>query len=76
MLSPFIYKRPNNNLRDFCMDLTKKSVNKITDKYNLEKNNFKYINPLDKEIDFNNNFIYYSIFGFIFYALSFYRRLQ
>lgn len=82
MLSSWILKRPINaniEFKDYCMNSTKESIQKITEKHNLEKKKFKIINPLDAEKVIKYNFMYHSIFVFLsltMYALTFYKRVQ
>jgi hypothetical protein len=80
MLSSLLLKRPTNynynhrNLKEYCVNSTKESIQKITEKNNLEKKNVNIINPLDKD-----NFIYHSIFVFLsltIYTFTFYKRTQ
>jgi hypothetical protein len=83
MLSSLLLKRPTNynynniNFKEYCMNTGKKSILKISEKHNLEKNKLKIINPLDEEKVIKYNFIYHSIFVFLsltIYTLTFYKR--
>lgn len=82
MLSSWIFKRPinaNMDFKNYCMNSTKESIQKITEKHNLEKKKLKIINPLDEEKVIKYNFIYHSIFVFIsltICTLTFYKRTQ
>jgi hypothetical protein len=82
MISSFILKRPVNtniNINNYCMNSTKEYIRKITEKYNLEKNKLKIVNPLKEQKISKHSFIYHSILlslSLTVYALSFYKRLQ
>lgn len=82
MLSSFILKRPINaniNINNYCMNSTKESIRKITEKYNLEKIKFKIVNPLDEQKISKHSFICHIILLFLsltICTLSFYKRLQ
>lgn len=74
MLSSWILKRPinaNMNFKDYCMNSTKESIQKITEKHNLEKKKLKIINPLDEEKVIKYNFIHNSIFIFLSLTICF-----
>ncbi len=82
MLTSLILKRPINgniNVNHYYMNSTKESIRKITEKYNLEKNKLKIVNPLDEQKIYKHSFICHSILLFLsltICTLSFYKRLQ
>lgn len=82
MLSSWILKKPKNfniNINNYCMNSTKESIQKITEKYNLEKNKLNIVNPLDEAKIYKYNFICNGILiilSLTIYTLSFYKRLQ
>jgi len=85
MLSSFIIKRPNYSntfvrdycMRDYCMNSTKKSIQKITEKYHLEKDKDKYsvVYPFDNKYHFIYNTIIMFL-SFTIYSLTFYKQQQ
>ncbi len=82
MLTSWMLKRhinANTDFKNYCMNSTKESIRKITEKHNLEKKKLNIINPLDEEKVIKYNFIYHSIFVFLsltIYTLTFYKRTQ
>jgi len=56
----------NKALHDYCKKSTEKSMRKITDQYNLERNKLKFVNSLVK-VDGNNNpdLNFYGIFALL-----------
>ena len=81
MLNSFILKRPINtniNINNYCMNSTKESIRKITEKYNLEKKSLKIVNPLADQKTTKYN-LCYSILVFLsltIYTFNFYKRNQ
>jgi len=76
--SPKIPQLMNNILYDYCKRTTQDSIQKITEKYNVERRNIK--NPLDDNDDIGkpqNNF-----YGFLFFlsistiGIFLYKRLK
>ena len=47
--------RFNRILSNYCMNLTNDSIRKMTEKYNLERNEPKIKNPFGKQEDDHNN---------------------
>lgn len=68
----------NKNFNDYCKKTMDESIRKINEKYNLERNKPKIINPFDNK---NNNNPDFNIYGFITFlsistiAFLFYKRL-
>ena len=58
-----LYYPFNKTIRDYCMKSTNDSIQKLTEKYNLERNNLKIKNPLDDEQDKPN----LRFFGVLFF---------
>jgi hypothetical protein len=81
MLSFYIPKTQliNKALNDYCKKSTENSMRKITEQYNLERNEPKIVNSLVK-VGGNNNpdFNFYGLFAFLSIstmALFFYKKL-
>lgn len=82
MLS-FMIKRPvyfNKSLSEYCTKINNESIRKLTEKYNLERKNPKFKNPLEDEdgpkkpeLNFYHFLLFISISSITFY---FYRRLK
>lgn len=85
MLSCFT-RRPiyfNKNLSNYCRNFTNESIRKLTENYNLERNNPKISNIFDNDNDDNgNNKPKFDIYNFlIFFSISImsiyiYKRLK
>lgn len=76
MKKPLFY---NKNINDYCKNMTNESIKRLTEKYNLERNNPKIKNPLDNnsnenpQLNFYNFLVFLSISTISFY---FYKRLK
>jgi hypothetical protein len=68
----------NKTISDYCKNSTNESIKKITDKYNLERNNLDIINPLEED-DNTPKISVYSILVFLSIstiAFFFYKRVK
>lgn len=67
----------NKSLHDYCKKTTEESIRKLTEKYNLERNKPKIINPLDDNNNPNFNFFRFLIFlSITSLTFCFYKRLH
>jgi hypothetical protein len=76
MLSSLLLKRGyciNSQLKDYCMNSTKKSIDRIVAEHNLD--NFKIINQVDIKNYKQNLFVFIAIF-LTFFSCTFYKRIQ
>ena len=65
MLTSFKLSYPfNKTMSDYCRKSTNESIQKLTEKYNLERTKPKIKNPLDKDED-KLNFNFYGFLVFL-----------
>lgn len=79
MLTSFKLSYPfNKTISDYCRKSTNESIQKLTEKYNLERNKPKIKNPLDEYED-KPNFNFYGFLAFLSIStmtIFFYKRLK
>ena len=69
-------------LSNYCMNLTNHSIRKMTEKYNLERNELKIKNPFAKQDDDPNNNNNDFFYGFLLlisissYVFFFHKRIK
>lgn len=78
MLTSFKLSYPfNKTISDYCRKSTNESIQKLIEKYNLERNNLKIKKPLNEEDKPNFNFYGFLVFLSIStMAIFFYKRLK
>jgi hypothetical protein len=59
---PYLF---NKTISDYCRNSTNKSIKKLFDKYDLERNKLIVINPFDEEDDNKPKINKYSILAFL-----------
>ena len=68
----------NKNMSDYCRKSTNESIQKLTEKYNLERNKTKITNPYDED-KCKPKINIYGFFTFLYISLMtffFYKRLK
>lgn len=68
----------NKNFNDYCKQSMDESIRKINEKYNLERNKLKIVNPFDNKNNDNPDFNIYSFLTFLSIStitFLFYKRL-
>lgn len=72
----------NKNLREYCTKTTNESIKKISEKYNLERNNLKFKNPFKNEYDEDDEESNFNFYNFLLFlsittiSFYFYKRIK